>query len=249
MRSIEFIGAPGAGKSYYKKQLEDYLLKKKLQTYSHSKVFYNYYINQKKISLLKYVKFKIKFFLINFDNFFIRFLNKNYDKLFKFEEEIQQVNKNNNNQLFLKCYFDNLKIKNNLQTLKLKKWLNIETAAICLSKKINNKKKILINSEGALQRLIRLIINKDRHLSINLLKKIKYSKFESDIIVFVNTAPEICKLRADKRFKNRFKKIEIQKFYKKSKFIYDLSNKKKFIINKNKNMSKLFFKIYENIAH
>lgn len=249
MKSIEFIGAPGAGKSYYKKQLEDYLLKKKLQPYSYSKVFYSYFINQKKIRLFKYIKFKIKKILINFDNFFIRFLNFNYDKLIKFDKEIQQVNKNKNNQLFLKYYFNNLKIKDKLQTLKLKKWLNIETAALHLSKKINNKKKILINSEGALQRLIRLTINKDRHSSRKLLRKIKYSKFESDIVIFVNTSSEMCKLRVDKRFKNRFKKTEIQKFYKKSKFIYDLSNKKKFIINKNTNMSKLFYKIYENIAH
>lgn len=249
MKSIEFIGAPGAGKSYYKKKLENFLLKKKLITYSHSEIFYKYFCLSKKLNFLRYLKFKIKENLINSDSFLINFLNFHYDKIFKFDEDIEEINNYKTNKLFIKSYFKNLKTDNDLQTLKLKKWLNIETAAIHLSKKIYEKKKILINSEGILQRLIRVILNCNNFTSKKLLKKICYNEFESDIIVFVNTSPQISKNRIKKRSENRFKKEEIEKFYNKSKLIYNFSRKKKFTINKNLNQNKIFQKIYENLTH
>ena len=119
-------------------------------------------------------------------------------------------------------------------------------SAINISLKIHSSKEILINSEGINQRIIRLILNVDKNKIKSFLKKIKYQKFESDIVIFVNTKPSICIKRIKKRKEKKYSSADINNFYLKSKYIFKNTKKKKFIINDKMNINYIFKKIYEN---
>ena len=248
MKSIEFIGAPGSGKTYFKEQLNLYYKNKNIKTYNYNELFLHKYNLIHKLNIMDKLKFLIKKILLNTDNFFLKYLNYKLDQIFDFKKEYTKINNDNYTKKFSKKYFVKLKSENKSIKLKdkLKKWITSELSAINISHKIQTKEEILINSEGINQRIIRLILNVDKNKIKSFLKKIKYQKFESDIVIFVNTKPATCIKRIRKRNEKKYNVLDINNFYLKSEYIFKNTNKKKFIIDNKMNINYIFKKIYEN---
>ena len=90
--SIEFLGNPGSGKSYYCDKLVERLTKKKILLYDFKNLFLNCY--PEKLSLSQIIKFKIKKNLVNSSNYFIKYLNRIFDQIISFDNEINHILKN-----------------------------------------------------------------------------------------------------------------------------------------------------------
>lgn len=248
MKSIEFIGAPGSGKTYFKGQLNLYFKNKNIKPYDYNELFLHKYSQFYPLSVFENKKFFFKKITLNSDYYFLRYLNYKLDQIFDFKKEFTKINNNNYTLNFFENYFLKFKFENKSIKLqnKLKKWLISELSAINISHKIRSKKEILINSEGINQRIIRLILNIDKDKIKSFLKKIKYQKFESDIVIFVNTKPATCIKRIRKRNEKKYNVLDINNFYLKSKYIFENTKKKKFTINDKMNIDYIFKKIYEN---
>ena len=187
--SIEFLGNPGSGKSYYCDKLVERLTKKKILLYDFKNLFLNCY--PEKLSLSQIIKFKIKKNLVNSSNYFIKYLNRIFDQIISFDNEINHILKNKKNKIFLKNYFELLHSNKNVHNFlsrKLLKWLRSEISGISIFNKLDKKNLILINSEGINQRLSRLNYFNSK---IKKIKKLNYRNFESDIIIFVDTNIDI----------------------------------------------------------
>lgn len=248
MKSIEFIGAPGSGKTYFKEQLNLYYKNKNIKSYDYNEFFLSKYNQLHELNIFENQKFFFKKITLNNKNFFLKYLNYKLDQIFSFKKEYEKINNNIYTKNFFKEYFIKLKFENRSIKLqnKINKWLVSELSAINISLKIRSSKEILINSEGINQRIIRLILNIDKNKIKSFLKKIKYQKFESDIVIFVNTKPSICIKRIKKRKEKKYSSADINNFYLKSKYIFKNTKKKKFIINDKMNINYIFKKIYEN---
>ena len=234
--SIEFLGSPGSGKSYYYDKLVEKLTKKKINLYDFQNLFLDYYPG--KLSFNQILKFKTKKNLTNSSNYFIKYLNKIFDQIISFDNEINHILKSKKNNFFLKSYFELLysnKNKHNFLSQKLLKWLRNEISGISIFNKLNKKNLILINSEGINQRLSRLNYFNSK---IKKIKKLNYRNFESDIIIFVDTNIKKCKERINKRNNINYSEKELNKFKTACKNIYLISKKKKFVIRNKKRFSK-----------
>ncbi len=251
MKSIEFIGAPGSGKTYYENKIKNFLNKKNIKILNYDDLFFTNYPYYKEINILKKTKFFLKKKLINKKNLFIKYINYTFDKFFNFNTEYDKINNNLYTRKFLKLYFKKLKLEKENTNLinKLKKWLKVELASIKIAKKIKSNKKLLINSEGINQRIARLILELSEKKINNFLKKFNYSKFQSDILIFIDTKPNVCINRLKKINNNKYTKKEIKKFYIKTKYIYKNSKQKKFIISKKKDYKKIKKLIHEYITY
>ena len=171
-----------------------------------------------------------------------------FDKIYDFNHEFSLINDKVPLKKFTKEYFENFEKyeKRDFVRKKMKKWLFKELPSIYLSKKINSKSKIFLNSEGINQRIIRLILNSGKKSNF-ILDNLKYNFFESDILIFVNTKVPVCMRRLKKRSLEKYSKKEIQNFYKKSRLIYKKSHKIKFEIDANIDSDKIFSKILKII--
>lgn len=246
--SIEFLGNPGSGKSYYCDKLVERLSKKKVLLYDFKNLFLNYY--PEKLSLSQIIKFKTKKNLTNSSNYFIKYLNRIFDQIISFDNEINHILKNKKNKIFLKNYFKLLhsnKNVHNFLSLKLLKWLRNEISGISIFNKLNKKNLILINSEGINQRLSRLNYFNSK---IKKIKNLNYKNFESDIIIFVDTNIKKSIERINKRNDTIYSKKELNKFKTACKNIYLISKKKKFLIRNARDFQKVCNKVekifYEN---
>ena len=79
-----------------------------------------------KLSLSQIIKFKIKKNLVNSSNYFIKYLNRIFDQIISFDNEINHILKNKKNKIFLKNYFELLHSNKNVHNFlsqKLLKWL------------------------------------------------------------------------------------------------------------------------------
>ena len=101
--SIEFLGNPGSGKSYYYGKLVERLTKKKILLYDFKNLFLNYY--PEKLSPSQIIKFKIKKNLANSSNYFIKCLNRIFDQIISFDNEINHILKNKKKKNFFKKLF------------------------------------------------------------------------------------------------------------------------------------------------
>tara|TARA_B100000886_G_scaffold276455_1_gene200417 strand:+ start:22554 stop:23309 length:756 start_codon:yes stop_codon:yes gene_type:complete len=246
--SIEFLGSPGSGKSYYHDKLVAKLNKKKINLYDFQNLFLNYYPG--KLSFNQIIKFKTKKNLTNSKNYLIKYLNRIFDQIISFDNEINHILKSKKKKFFLKNYFELLHSNKNVHNFlsqKLLKWLRNEISGISIYKKFNKKNLILINSEGINQRLSRLNYFNSK---IEKIKKLNYRNFESDIIIFVDTNIKKCKERINKRNNINYSEKDLIKFKTACKNIYLISKKKKFIIKNKKDFQKVCNKIekifYEN---
>ena len=230
--SIEFLGNPGSGKSYYCDKLVERLTKKKILLYDFKNLFLNCY--PEKLSLSQIIKFKIKKNLVNSSNYFIKYLNRIFDQIISFDNEINHILKNKKNKIFLKNYFELLHSNKNVHNFlsrKLLKWLRSEISGISIFNKLDKKNLILINSEGINQRLSRLNYFNSK---IKKIKKLNYRNFESDIIIFVDTNIKKSIERINKRddasmfLHSSYSKKELNKYKTACKNIYLISKKKKF---------------------
>lgn len=223
--------------------------KKRIDTLDYTDFFLKNYIYIHKPNLITNQKIFIKKKLSNRNNYFLRYLNYKIDKFINFEKEYKKANNNLYTKKFLKNYFNKLRLnsKNIILRNKLKKWLIGELASINIYKKTNNKKELLINSEGINQRIIRLILEIKINKIKNFLKNVNYHKFESDIIIFVNTKPSTCIHRVKNRKEKKYTLADINNFYLKSKYIFKNTKKKKFIINENNKDYQIFDDIYDYI--
>ena len=232
--SIEFLGNPGSGKSYYCDKLVERLTKKKILLYDFKNLFLNCY--PEKLSLGQIIKFQIKKNLVNSSNYFIKYLNRIFDQIISFDNEINHILKNKKNKIFLKNYFELLHSNKNVHNFlsqKLLKWL--------------------INSEGINQRLSRLNYFNQK---IKKIKKLNYRNFESDIIIFVDTNIKKSIERINKRddtsmfLHSSYSKKELNKYKTACKNIYLISKKKKFLIRNTRDFQKICNKVekifYEN---
>ncbi len=250
MKSIEFIGPPGSGKSFYKKGLLDYFHKEKIYTFDTTTIFYEKYPFLFKVNLFKLLFFRLKKIIVGKDNYLFRLINYYFDKIYDFKKEYLFLNNRNILKKFTEEYFkifDKYEKKVFLRN-KLKKWLSKELPSIYLSKKIKSKFQIFINSEGINQRIIRLILNQKKK-SYLILNRLNYNFFESDILVFIDTKPKKCMRRLKKRSSKKYTKNEIQNFYDKSKILFKKSKKIKFKIDANSNSDKVFMKILKILTH
>ena len=246
--SIEFLGNPGSGKSYYYDKLVERLARKKIPLYDFKNLFLNYY--PKKLSLSQIIKFKTKKNLVNSSNYFIKYLNRIFDQIISFDYEINHILKNKKNKIFLKNYFELLHSNKNVHNFlsrKLLKWLRNEISGISIFNKLDKQDLILINSEGINQRLSRLNYFNTK---IKKIKRLKYRNFESDIIIFVDTHIKKSKERINKRNNISYSKKELNKFKTACKNIYLISKKKKFLIRNERDFQKVCNKVekifYEN---
>lgn len=246
--SIEFLGNPGSGKSYYYDKLVKRLARKKILLYDFENLFLNYY--PEKLSLSQIIKFKTKKNLTNSSNYFIKYLNRIFDQIISFDNEINYILKNKKNNIFLKNYFEclhNNKNVDNFLSRKLLKWLRNEISGISIFNKLDKKNLILINSEGINQRLSRLNYFNTK---IKKIKKLNYRNFESDIIIFVDTHIKKSIERINKRNNISYSKKELNKFKTACKNIYLISKKKKFSIRNTRDFQKVCNKVekifYEN---
>ena len=224
--SIEFLGNPGSGKSYYYGKLVERLTKKKFLLYDFKSLFLDYY--PEKLSLSQIIKFKIKKNIANSSNYFIKYLNIIFDQIISFDNEINHILKNKKNKIFLKNYFELLHSNKNVHNFlsrKLLKWLKNEISGISIFNKLDKKNLILINSEGINQRLSRLNYFNTK---IKKIKKLNYRNFESDIIIFVDTNIKKSVERINKRNNIDYSKKELNKFKTACKNIYLISKKKNF---------------------
>ena len=94
MKSIEFIGAPGSGKSYYEKEISKFLNKKNIETLDYNKLFFHNYPHLNKSNIFLKIKFFLKKLLINKKYFLVRYLNYTYDKFIDFNKEYNKINNN-----------------------------------------------------------------------------------------------------------------------------------------------------------
>ena len=246
--SIEFLGNPGSGKSYYCDKLVERLTKKKILLYDFKNLFLNCY--PEKLSLGQIIKFQIKKNLVNSSNYFIKYLNRIFDQIISFDNEINHILKNKKNKIFLKNYFELLHSNKNVHNFlsqKLLKWLRSEISGISIFNKLDKKNLILINSEGINQRLSRLNYFNSK---IEKIKKLNYRNFESDIIIFVDANIKKSVERIDKRNNIGYSKKELNKFKTACKNIYFISKKKKFLIRNTRDFKKVCNKVekifYEN---
>ena len=150
MKSIEFIGAPGSGKTFFKNKMILFLKKKNIHTFNYDEFFFKNYTSIYRSNFITNKKFLLKKNLYNKNSYLLRYLNYKTDRLINFEKEYNKTNNNLYTKNFFKNYFSKLKLGENNIILrnKLKKWLISEVASINLCKKISNKKELLINSEG-----------------------------------------------------------------------------------------------------
>jgi len=252
--SIEFLGNPGSGKSYYCDKLVERLTKKKILLYDFKNLFLNCY--PEKLSLSQIIKFKIKKNLVNSSNYFIKYLNRIFDQIISFDNEVNHILKNKKNKIFLKNYFELLHSNKNVHNFlsqKLLKWLRSEISGISIFNKLDKKNLILINSEGINQRLSRLNYFNSK---IKKIKKLNYRNFESDIIIFVDTNIKKSIERINKRddtsmfLHSSYSKKELNKYKTACKNIYLISKKKKFLIRNTRDFQKVCNKVekifYEN---
>ena len=248
MKSIEFIGPPGSGKSFYTRKLSNFLKKEKINILDLEINFYENFPLKFKLNIFKLLLFRLKKKLSKKDNYFMRLSNYYFDKIYDFNHEFSLINDKVPLKKFTKEYFENFEKyeKRDFVRKKMKKWLFKELPSIYLSKKINSKSKIFLNSEGINQRIIRLILNSGKKSNF-ILDNLKYNFFESDILIFVNTKVPVCMRRLKKRSLKKYSKKEIQNFYKKSRLIYKKSHKIKFKIDANIDSDKIFSKILKII--
>jgi len=235
--SIEFLGSPGSGKSYYHDKLVEKFKNKFLYIYNFQNLFLNYYPN--KLSLNQIIKFKIKKNLTNSSNYFIRYLNRIFDQIISFDNEINCILNSDKNNIFFKNYFKLLHNNKNLHnfiSLKLLKWLRNEISAILIFNQLEKKNLILINSEGINQRVARLnYLNS----TIKKIKKLNYQDFESDIIILIDADIKKCKQRINKRNNVSYSEKDLNKFKTACKNIFLISKKRKFIIRDKKDFQKV----------
>ena len=249
MKSVEFIGPPGSGKSFYKRKISNFFKKNEFDILDSSSIFYEEYRFLYKTSFFESFFLKIKKKVTKKKNYFFRVLNFYFDKIYNFESKYNYFNKKRILKRFTDDYFkifDKFEKKDYLKR-KLRKWLYQELPSIYLSKKINSKSIIFINSEGINQRVLRLILNHKKKAN-SILRNLNYNFFESDILIFLDTKPSICIRRLKKRSQKRYTKSEIKNFYKKSKILFKRSKKIKFKIDANTNSDKLFMKILKILA-
>lgn len=251
MKSIEFIGAPGSGKTFFKNKMILFLKKKNIHTFNYDEFFFKNYTSIYRSNFITNKKFLLKKNLYNKNSYLLRYLNYKTDRLINFEKEYNKTNNNLYTKNFFKNYFSKLKLGENNIILrnKLKKWLISEVASINLCKKISNKKELLINSEGINQRIIRLILEIKINSIQTYLRDLNYHKFESDIVIFVNTKPSTCINRIKKRKEKKYSLSDVNNFYLKSKYIFKNTKKKKFIIDINNNNHNILENIYRHIKN
>lgn len=249
MKSVEFIGPPGSGKSFYKRKISNFFKKNEFDILDSSSIFYEEYNFLYKTSFFESFFLKIKKKVTKKKNYFFRLLNFYFEKVYNFENKYNYFNKKKTLKKFTDDYFkifDKFEKKDYLKR-KLRKWLHQELPSIYLSKKINSKSIIFINSEGINQRILRLILN-HKEKTNSILRNLNYNFFESDILIFLDTKPSICVSRLKERSPKRYTKSEIKNFYKKSKILFNRSKKIKFKIDANTNSDKLFKKILKILA-
>ena len=147
MKSIEFIGPPGSGKSFYTRKLSNFLKKEKINILDLEINFYENFPLKFKLNIFKLLLFRLKKKLSKKDNYFMRLSNYYFDKIYDFNHEFSLINDKVPLKKFTKEYFENFEKyeKRDFVRKKMKKWLFKELPSIYLSKKsIRNLKFFLI---------------------------------------------------------------------------------------------------------
>ena len=72
MKSIEFFGPPGSGKTYYQKKLRKFLINNNFKTYSFEENFYTNYSKINEIGFLNQIKFFLKSKLTDENNYILK---------------------------------------------------------------------------------------------------------------------------------------------------------------------------------
>lgn len=245
--SVEFLGTPGSGKSFYFFKLQKELEKKRFKTFNYLNLFLKYYPFN--ISTFQSIKFEIKLRLNQSRFYLFKYINTVFDKFFSFDDEINKIIRKKKIKIFFKQYFKFLKDAypdNNDLLSKHLKWLRNEISSIEVFKKLKEKQIILINSEGINQRISRLQLN---NFNYKNLRNLNYKNFESDIVVLIDTSINKCKKRLLARNEKRISLEELTKFDQTCKKIFKLSKKKKFIIKKNKDLNKVIKQINEYFTY
>jgi hypothetical protein len=85
-KSIEFIGAPGSGKTYFKEQLNLYYENKNIKSYDYNEFFLSKYNQLHRLNIFENQKFFFKKITINNNNFFLKYLNYKLDQIFSFKK-------------------------------------------------------------------------------------------------------------------------------------------------------------------
>ena len=257
MKSIEFVGNPGSGKTTIRNLLAKEFEKMSLKTLDNKKLILYSFIKNSKNNFLKRVIF---FFLFNELNFMenslitrsifgnnIYFKKKEIDGLFS--KKFNSFKKKHSS--FVKLFFKKIELNKDIdKRIKfVRRWLYNEGAAFELRKDHNYKNFVLINSEGFFQRATRYFyadFNKNRgkinsKLLSNFLNKIPKSHY----LIYVKTSMANSKKRIKKRKISSIEKEEILKdidsMSKISNMIFKKCSKKNLIkltINGNQDLNK-----------
>ena len=186
MKVIEFFGPPGAGKTYLKKKiLSEFLIQKKV--YSYKSI--NYLLaNNSFLIKVYFIIVKNEFLKKILDNFIIRyFINHFSGYIYKeYKSNISNHLKPKSNNVIKQI---NLLIEHSIFKKDQKKlfqtWAYEEVNGSIISKQINDNDKLIIDSEGLIQRLFIYCYKKKNKKQI-IKKYLKIINIPSVLIYFDN---------------------------------------------------------------
>lgn len=251
---IEFVGAPGSGKTFFFKKLIKFFNKKNIQFETPKDVFINLYL-QKKTNSHKIKKYLFKYYFRYF-NPYSNFLFKKEStdlKLF-IQKEIRSSKKI---KVLVEGYKNFIKDKFIPRSLLDRMIFNFKIDCIGVIKK-NNNSKILIAEEGIYQKFYLNFKSKklkNKNIDQNFLKI--FNKFKNPKIIFFFNFDVKSSMSRTKKRKNGFKYFINKQFLLDNKYyfndyliefakkkkinILNVYYKKKIKVNLNENFTRRLF--------
>lgn len=231
--SIEFVGAPGSGKSYiFKKILTDLKKQKKIKFFFPRDVLIkDFFKSSQNISYLKKIGYYFYFKKIKINS--NKIFSEEFKKFINYIKRLIVIDKDI--RIVLKIYKKYLSTTN--YSSERKKRMSMNLLVDYFGTKINLKKEnhILLD-EGFFQKIYLNFFNKKNKISKNLLIKYLTKIPKPNLIIFVDTDIEICLKRTEKRKKGFLYNIKNRSYLNKKElfnnFILDFAKKNKIKIVK-----------------
>ena len=241
MLTVEFLGTPYSGKSFFKQKLEEDKFFKDFELYSYRK---NFYCNLNEIQKLNiFQKSILNFYckksfiekkniasLTKKKNSFIKnFIQNKVNNLVKFQSDIFKK-KNLDLSNLIKYYFEKTELTPE-RLENLNRWINELFASYEISNSFKSNKKIIIDSEGFIHRVNSFVFNEYDHTFVeNYLRMCP----KPDILIYID---EDIKTIQD-RITNSINEQEKEKYKNK---IDDINENSKRILEEIKKYSSKIF--------